>query len=250
MIVFTLIRREFAQLLCSGHGIVPVFLSLVGANVLLVRFLMNAEGMAETLPSLWGLASAFALPFLAAVAASRGFTQDRETGMMRLMFSTPVRARTWVLGKVGAAWFLCALYIIGMAVTCYALLNWILPENAQIFVSWQGFLFATCALLLQALLWCSIGTFVSLFSKSSASTFLFSLVSCLFAPPVVILIVVFLTSNGNLQWPWFPLQSMVYDCASGLIDVRMGIGCLTVSALLIYASGMVFDALRLCATER
>ena len=164
MVFLTLLKREFAQLLCSGHGILPVCLTLAGANVLLVRFLMRAEGMAETLPALWGLASAFGLPFLAAVAASRGFTQDRETGMMRLMFATPVRARSWVVGKVSAAWCLCVLYLAGMAVSCYVLLRWLLPEDVQIFASWQGFSLAASALLLQALLWCCIGTFVSLFS--------------------------------------------------------------------------------------
>ncbi|MBR6802832.1 MAG: ABC transporter permease subunit [Kiritimatiellae bacterium] len=250
MVFLTLLKREFAQLLCSGHGILPVCLTLAGANVLLVRFLMRAEGMAETLPALWGLASAFGLPFLAAVAASRGFTQDRETGMMRLMFATPVRARSWVVGKVSAAWCLCVLYLAGMAVSCYVLLRWLLPEDVQIFASWQGFLLAASALLLQALLWCCIGTFVSLFSRSSASTFLCSLASCLFAPTVVMSLVTMLTSSGNLQWPWFPLQTMVYDCACGLVDVRVAVGCLTVSVVLVYASGIVFDALRLCATER
>ncbi|MBR5591685.1 MAG: ABC transporter permease subunit [Kiritimatiellae bacterium] len=250
MIFFTLLRREFPQLVRSGHGIVPIFLSLAGANALLVSFLMKAEGTTETLPSLWGLAVAFGLPFLAAVAASRGFTQDRENGMLRLMFSTPVRARWWVLGKVGAAWMLCLFYLLGMATSCYVLLRWLLPEDAQLSYSWTGFLFAGGALMLQALLWCSLGTFVSLFSRSSASTFLFALVSCLFAPPLVVFALTTLTTGSMTQWPWFPLQTMVYDCASGLIDVRLAVGCLTGSLVLIYASGMVFDALRLCATER
>lgn len=250
MILITLLKREFFQLLRSGHGIIPVFLSLAGANVLLVRFLMKAEGTAETLPALWGLATAFGLPFLAAVAASRGFTQDRETGMMRLMFSTPVRARWWVLGKVCAAWCLCLLYLFGMGISCYALVRWLLPVDAQLFATPMGFWLATGILILQAFLWCSIGTFVSLFSRSSASTFLFSLVSCLFAPPVVILMMAFWHGNMGIQWPWFPLQSMVYDCACGFVDVRMAIGCVTVSVVLIYASGIVFNALRLCATER
>ena len=250
MIFVTLLKREFAQLLRSGHGIIPVFLSLAGATILWLRFLMKAEGTAETIPALWGLATAFGLPFLAAVAASRGFTQDRETGMMRLMFSTPVRARWWVAGKVGAAWSLCLIYLVGMGITCHLFFRWFLPEDAQVFVSTTGFLLAVAALILQALLWCSIGTFVSLFSRSSASTFLFSLVSCLFGPPIVILAFSYWTGGQNMQWPWIPLQTMVYDCASGFIDMRLAVGCVTVSAVLIYASGIVFDALRVCATER
>jgi hypothetical protein len=46
------------------------------------------------------------------------------------------------------------------------------------------------------------------------------------------------------------MQTMVYDCAGGLVDIRLAVGCLTVSTVLIYASSMVFDALRVCATER
>ena len=40
------------------------------------------------------------------------------------------------------------------------------------------------------------------------------------------------------------------DYAGGLVDLRMLLGCLMGAAVVIYAAGMAFDALRLCATER
>ncbi len=246
----TILRREFGQLIRSAHGLGPLFLALAGAGGLFVFFVRRAEGTAEALPALWGLAAAFGLPFLAASAASRGFTQDREVGMLRLMFATPVRARWWVLGKVLAAWLLCLLYVGAMGLGCWTLVRWLLPEGAQVPMGWPGFALASGALAVQALLWCALGTLVSLLSRSSASTFLLSLLACLFAPPLACLAASAVTAGGGAQWPWFPLQTVVYDCAGGLVDIRALAACLTASAVLVYAAGLMFDALRLCATER
>lgn len=247
----TILRREFSQLIRSAHGLGPLFLALSGAGGLFIHFVRRAEGTAEALPALWGLAAAFGLPFLAASAASRGFTQDREVGMLRLMFATPVRARWWVLGKVLAAWLLCLLYMGGMGLGCWVWVRWLLPEGAWLPMRWAGFALAAGALATQAFLWCCMGTLVSLFSRSSASTFLLSLLACLFAPPLACLAASALApGGGGAQWPWFSLQTVAYDCAGGLVDVRALAACLTASAVLIYAAGLMFDALRLCATER
>lgn len=250
-VLFALARREFMQLIRSTHGLGPLFLALAGAGGLFIYFLHNAEGSAETLPALWGMAVAFGLPFLAASAASRGFTQDRERGMMRLMFATPVRARWWVLGKVLAAWDLCLLYVGGMGLACWFWVRYLAPESATIPTSWFGFCLAIVALAIQAFLWCSMGTLVSLFARSSASTFLASLLVSLFAPPFVCFALsVVAPAAVSTQLPWFPLQTLVYDCAGGVLDIRALVTCLTASCVLIYAAGFTFDALRLCATER
>ncbi len=250
MVFWTILRREAFQLIRSVHGLAPLFLALAGAGGLFVVFLYRAEGTAETLPALWGLATSVGLPFLAAVAASRGFTQDREVGMLRLMFATPIRARWWVLGKVFAAWSLCMLYVGGMGLSCWVLKRWLLPVGAQVPGSWLGFALAVMALAVQALLWCGVGTIVSLFLRSSASTFLLSLLICLLAPPLVWMALSTAFAGPVAQWPWFPLQTVVYDCAGGVVDVRALVGCVTGAGVLIYAAGFGFDALRLCATER
>lgn len=250
MVLPTILSREYAQLVRSVHGLGPLFLSLAGAGSFFVWLLMRAEGTAETLPALWGLAASAGMPFLAAVAASRGFTCDRENGMMRLMFSTPVRARTWVLGKALAAWLLCCVYLLGLAISGWVLFRWLMPETVQVVTHGVGFCFVVPVLLLQALFWCCMGTLVSLVSRSSASTFLLSLMACIMAPPIICFILSCFTPSLISQWPLFPLQAMVYDCAGGIVNVRMVIGCFISSGILVYAAGLVFDALRLCATER
>lgn len=250
MLLLTIARREFFQLVHSMHGLGPLFLSLAGSGSLLLWFLQQSEGTSATLPALWGLAAAIGLPFLAAVAASRGFTQDRERGMLRLMFATPVRSRSWVLGKVWAAWGLCMIFLFGLAVACWVMVHWLMPLNVQLPMTGFGFWLAAAALAIEAFFWCSLGTLVSLFSRSSASTFLASLLGCLLVPPAVCRIGLWLTPGAAVQWPWFPYQALVYDCAGGLVDIRMLAGCVLVSVWLIYTAGLTFDALRLCATER
>lgn len=250
MVLPAIFRREYAQLIRSVHGLGPLFLALAGSGSFFVWLLMRAEGTTETLPALWGLAASTGMPFLAAVAASRGFTHDRECGMMRLMFSTPVRARSWVLGKVLAALALCGVFLGALAIACWILLRWLIPETAHLPLNPAGFVFAVPALLLPALFWCAMGTLVSLFSRSSASTFLLSLMACYLAPPLITAFLSLFTPSLLSQWPFFPLQSMVYDCAGGIVNVRMLAGCFISSGILIYTAGFVFDALRLCATER
>ncbi len=250
MVLLTILRREFSQLIRSVHGLGPLFLAMAGTGVIFIHLLQNAEGSVETLPALWSFAVALGLPFLAAVAASRGFTQDRDRGMMRLMFSSPVRARSWVWGKVFASWLLCLVYVAGMALVCWVMLRWLLAPSAQIPMSWGGFVLGGMALAIEALLWCSIGTLVSLFSRSTASTFLISLMACVFMPPILYKIMGHMVPYTEAQWPLIPLQSVVYDCASGLIDVRVLTSCGVLSMVLVYIAGLLFDALRLCGTER
>jgi ABC-type transport system involved in multi-copper enzyme maturation permease subunit len=245
-----LARREASQLLCSTHGLGPLLLALAGASGLFVLLLRHEEGHVAQLPALWGLATAFGLPFLAAVAASRGFTRDRENGMMRLMFSTPVRTRWWVLGKVFGAWSLSLIYVLGMMLSAWVFVRWLAPQHAQMPWTWLGFLFAILALLIESILWCSIGTLASLFSRSSASTFLLSLLISLFAPPMVSMLLVAVMPNTVTQWPWFPLQSVVYDCATGLIHVRALLGCIIASGVVVYLAGILFDSLRMLGAER
>ncbi len=216
---------------------------------MLILFLRHEEGHAVQLSSIWGLATAFGLPFLAAVAASRGFTLDRERGMMRLMFSTPFRARGWVLAKIIAAAFLALIYMIGMAIAVWVLVRWMMP-GAQLPWTWIGFWTAGSALLVEAFLWSSIGTLVSLLLRSSASTFLLSLLLGLLAPPLVCMSMTSTLPESILQWPWFPLQFLVYDCASGIIHLRALVACIIATVTLIYISSVVFDALRVNGKEK
>lgn len=250
MILWLLVRRELMQLLRSVHGLGPLLLAMAIAGGGLVWLLQRAEGTVETLPALWGVAVSAGLPFLAAVAASRGFTQDRENGMLRLMFATPVRARTWVMGKVMAAWWLCVVYVAGMALSCWVLCHWLVPQNAYFPMSWIGFVWAGGALMMLAWVWCALGTVLSLFSKSSASTFLLSLLGCLFLPPLICEGKVAFGGGLSGQWRFFPLQELVYDCAGGVVDIRGLVGCAVATVVLVYIGGLIFDALRVCATER
>ena len=85
MVFWTILRREAFQLIRSVHGLAPLFLALAGAGGLFVVFLYRADGTAETLPALWGLATAFGLPFLepqsprpAVVDVSWGYLNIRD----------------------------------------------------------------------------------------------------------------------------------------------------------------------------
>ncbi len=250
MILWTIFLRDWKQLIRSAQGLLPFFLTLSATGALLVWMLRRAEGSSESLASLWGLAVAFGLPFLASTAASRGFTQDRDSGMIRLMFSTPVRARTWVLGKIAAAWVLCLLYMLAMGGMCWSMVRWFLPTQASLPFMWEGFLFAIFTMALQAALWCSLGILVSLISRSTTAAAFLMLVICFLFPAIISTLFTFCFPQIQPQWEWFPLQEQVYDSAGGLLNIRAMVSYLTLTAVVLYTAGLRFDALRIYGKER
>lgn len=250
MMPLTVARRDFSRLFRSSQGVLALFLALAGGNGLLLFLLRRAEGTAESFASLLGLTVSFGMPLLAAAAASRGFTRDRESGMMRLMFSTPVRARTWVLGKAFASWWLQCLYLIAMGVCGWILARWGLPAGAELPGMWEGYLFAGVMLALQALLWAGVGTLVSLLTFGAAAAAFLTLLICVIVPPFFAWATAAVFPELQTQWAWFPMQEAVYDSAGGIFDLRLAVGCLSFAAVMLYAAGFLFAALRVCGRER
>lgn len=250
MILLTVARRDLRQLIRSSQGILTFFLALSAGNGLLVALLRRAEGTSESFAALLGLTASFGMPLLAAAAASRGFTRDRENGLLRLMFSTPVRARTWVLGKALASWVLQVGYMAAMGICAWVTVRWGLPGTAELPAMWEGYVLSALMLALQALLWAGVGTFVSLLTSGAAAAAFLTLLVCAIVPPACARGTAALFPELRVQWGWFPLQEAVYDSACGLFDIRVAVGCLTAAAVLLYAAGFLFDALRLCGKER
>ncbi len=125
-----------------------------------------------------------------------------------------------------------------------------LPEIATLPFMWEGFLFAAAMMALQAGMWCGVGILISLISRSTTAAAFLTFLACLLAPPALTLIFALCLPVQQPQWAWFPLQEQVYDAALGLLNVRAVVSCLSITAVVLYAAGLLFDAHRICGKER
>lgn len=241
-------RQEWRALVQCAQGLVPLGLILAAAGGTFVWMLHAYEGWQEGLESLWAIAVEPWLPLLAAALSMRGFTEDRATGMLRLMFSTPVRDVDWVLGKWAAAWAVCLVYVAA-ALLLIPLTRGFVPAGAMLPCAGWGVFFACVAMMLQSAMWCATGVFVSLFFRRPAATGITVLALCGVLPPALYALMrMFFPAIGS-DWTWLPLQSHVYDFSTGMISLAQCTGYLSLCALMIYSATVLLGVRRMLGCE-
>ncbi len=241
-------REEWRALIKSAQGLVPLGVMLAAAGGAFVWMLRAYEGTTEGMESLWGIAVAPWLPALAAALSMRGFTEDRATGMLRLMFSTPVRDVDWVLGKCIAAWAVCLVYVLA-AMLLLPLTSLFAPPEATLPCSGWGVFFACVAMGLQSAMWCAAGVFASLFFRRPAATGITVLALCGALPPAAYALLRAFFPAVRSDWTWLPFQSHVYDFSTGMISLAQCTGYLSVCALMIYSATLLLGVRRTLGGE-
>lgn len=247
-IALVIARQEWRSMMRTAQGIVPLVVLLMAAGWSFIWLLRRYEGTTEGLESLWGLAVAPWIPLLAAALSTRGFTEDRALGMMRLMFSTPVREIDWVLGKFLAVWIACAVYVLS-ALLLLPVVNFWVPAEATLTCMGWGVFFACAAMLLQSAMWCAVGICISLFFKRPAATGIAVLATCGALPPAVYALLRVFFPAIRSDWTWLPFQAHVYDFSTGLFSLAQCCGYLSVCALFVYAATVLLNLRRILGTE-
>ena len=146
-------QRTFSALLgsLSTAAAVAVFLGVSGG--LFAKALLGGEGGLTPVAVLWALSAAPMLPVLTVVLTMRLVADERTSGRLELVLSAPVRPREIVLGKFLGAWLHAALALALYLAVPLVLLPPCAPALAA-HLSWDVFLPAYGALLMQAALWC------------------------------------------------------------------------------------------------
>ena len=179
--VRVIMLRTFGALLGSLSTAVAVAVFLGVSGGLFARALLGGEGGLTPVAVLWALGAAPTLPVLAAVLTMRLVADDRASGRADLLFSAPVRPRDVVLGKFLGAWLHAALALAVYLALPLALLPACAPALAE-HLTWDLFLPAYAALLMQAALWCACGIFASACCRSAAVAAVISLMLTVVLP--------------------------------------------------------------------
>ena len=200
----------------STAAAVAVFLGISGG--LFAKALLGGEGGLTPVAVLWALAAEPALPVLTAVLTMRLVADERTSGRLELVLSAPVRPREIVLGK-----FLGALLHAALALALYlavplALLPPCAPALAA-HLSWDVFLPAYGALLLQAALWSACGLFASVCFRPAAVAAVISLVFTVVLPFAAYQAVFAWVRAFRVRFAEQPFTGHVVDLSTGLVQL-------------------------------
>ena len=140
---------------------------LAGAAALFAFNLDAAEGTFSALAPLWTSSVSPVLPVLAALLGMEVWSDERKTGRIEMLLSSPVRERDLVIGKFLGVWFFTVFAVVLFFVSTLVFLK-TYAVNVFGTVSVAGFLPGLFLLAVQGALWSAAATAASAFFRSSA----------------------------------------------------------------------------------
>lgn len=238
--------RAFRSAFSCG---VPVAAFLAVCGWLFVITLRNNEGSILQIQSIWGLSVAPWLPILSAVLTMRLFAEERSTGMIDLLLSSPIRERELVIGK-----FLSSVTIMTIALALsLAVPLLVLPMLAPSLLgaaSVASIAATFLILLLQASAWCAAGTMISILFRNQAAAAVSSLVLCCCIPIAVYAAILAWLPGVRAGMAWMPLLTHVYDFSTGLFSTSVAALYLVMLAFFLFACSKLLACLRVKGTLR
>ena len=236
--------RTFGVLLgsLSTAAAVAVFLGMSGG--LFARALLGGEGGLTPVAVLWALSAAPALPVLTAVLTMRLVADERTSGRMELVLSAPVRPREIILGKFLGAWLHAAL-----ALTVYLAVPLVLlPPCAPALsahLTWDVFLPAYGALLMQAALWCACGLLASACFRPAAVAAVISIVITVVLPFAVYQAAFTWVRAFRVRFSEEPFTGHLVDLSTGLVQLSTIVFYFALTACTLFAASKALALLQL-----
>ncbi len=231
-----LAMRAFSPFVTSfGGAVLALFLAASAGRF--AWMLRAGEGGSSPISAIWVLAAAPFLPVLAAALTMRTLAEERRSGALELLLSTPVREREIVVGK-----FLGSYIGVVLSIAFYLAV----PALLSLFFDYKSgpasgsYSLAFLALALQAALWCAIGTACSACSTHAALAFVASVFVSEGIP--------YALHHAALAWlpsyrssvPMYIPETHVYDMATGLVSSSAAIACLVWTGFaLLFASKQI-----------
>lgn len=216
---------------------------LAGAAALFAFNLDAAEGGQSKLSSIWTVSVSPVLPILAALLGMDTWSDERRSGRIELLLSSPIREKDFVLGKFLGVW---AMTVFGAAVFLFASLSFLKAYAPQLIgeTSLPGFLPGFAALVMQGALWSAVSVAASaLFSNAAAAAT--ATTALLVALPRGLWAA--LSSwgpQGRTSFGEMPIDAQAFDFASGLVSTG------TVLAYVIFTATTLFVASKAVAGLR
>lgn len=230
-----------ARNLYSSALSIGAFLS--GVAVLFAFNLERGEGGSLSLAAIWTSSVSPILPALAAFLAMDVWSDERHTGRIDVLLSSPVLERDYVIGK-----FL-GVFIMTMGATLFSLflslgeLFYFAPSLVSA-TNFYEFLPGLFALSLQGALFASISVAMSALFKHAAASACASLVAMIALPRGVWEALIAWSTGGGSGYGAMPLDAQALNFASGIYDLGVIAGYLILTLAMLFISTRSIVALR------
>lgn len=213
---------------------------LAGVAVLFSFNLENAEGGNLSLAALWTVSVSPLLPALAAFLAMDVWSDERLTGRIDVLLSTPVIERDYVIGKFFGVFFMTMFATLFSLVTSLVELYHFAPSVVSA-TDLREFLPGIFALLLQGALWSSVAVAMSAFFSHAAASACASLVALIALPRGLWAALIAWSTGGAAKYGEMPFDAHALNLASGLYDlgVIFGYSIMTLAMLFIATRSIV-----------
>ena len=236
--------RSVAFLASSFVASFASSLFLAVTSFLFSRSLAAAEGTSAAVPVLWATSATVTLPCLAAFLTMRLIADDRQSGRLELLLSSPVYERDYVLGRFCGA-FLCVMALL----TAYlavplALLPWCGAGRAVASLSLADFLPAMAGLLMQGMLGCAVGVLASACVRQAAVACAVTVGATVLLPHAAYHAAFAWLPAVRARFPMFPGELHLADAASGMFAFSATMFFASLSAWALFAAVKAVAATR------
>ena len=202
-----------------------------------------AEGGRLSLPVIWAISAAPALPVLVALLAMDVWSGERQTGRMDVLLSVAVRERDYVLGKFLGVLAMTMVVVGASLALSLALLRFLSPE-ALASVRFVPLALAYLTLAVQGMLWSAVAVAFSAAFRHAASAACATVFALVLVPRGLWSGWMSWAASGREPFGEMPLDAHVVDFASGIVPLG------TVSLYFLLTAVALFVATKLVLASR
>lgn len=223
-------------LLCTTR---TVFFSLVtglflAAVAAMFAFRLDAaEGLRQTVVTIWALTVSQFLPVLISLLAMDVWSEERQTRRMDLLLSIAVRERDYVIGKALGVWTAGLLVVLISFFALFLELAFFAP-SALVGVHFSSLALSLFVLVLQSLFWSAAASAVSSFFDRAFVSATVSILLLVLAPRALWQAFVFWAPRGGVAFGEMPFDAQVVDFAAGFVSTGVLGSFLALSLLALF----------------
>ncbi len=237
------IRRTIGRLM----GLQSTFLSATAffaACAALFAFnLEDAEGTRLSLAAVWTMSVSPILPVLAALLGMDVWSDERMSGRLDVLLSTPVRERDYVMGKFLGVWISSLLMISVFHIVCLVFLATFAPRLLSDVSLW-AFAPGFFALVLQSAAWSAVVLAMSAACQRAATAACVTALLLAGFPRGAWLALMAWMPQGRMLLGDMPLDAHACDMALGLVSSATVASYILTTLAALFVSSKLISATR------
>ncbi len=237
------VRRTLGRLVGLYSTSLSAAAFFVACAALFAFNLEAAEGARFSLAAVWTVSVSPILPILIALLGMDVWSDERASGRLDILLSSPVRERDYVLGKFLGVWLL-ALILTGIFYFALLAILAVFAPRLLTGLSTGGFVLGFLALALQGAAWSAVVVAMSAACRRAAAAASWSILFLVGLPRGGWHALMAWAPQGRTLFGDMPLDAHACDMACGLFSLA------TVLSYLLLTTAALFISSKLIASTR